>query len=83
MSNMLKSRTAAITMLTLLVMAGGAQAASARPDPADVKPHGVVLPPMSCPLERIGTQLVRCDNFTGAGVAAPAWIPELEPFLAR
>ena len=29
-----------------------------------------------CPLERIGTQLVRCDNLTGAGVEAPFWIPE-------
>ncbi|TQJ36361.1 hypothetical protein [Arthrobacter sp. SLBN-122] len=31
---------------------------------------------LSCPLERIGTQLVRCDNLTGAGVEAPFWIPE-------
>jgi hypothetical protein len=31
----------------------------------------------SCPLRRIGTQLVRCDNLTGAGVRAPSWIPEL------
>ena len=29
-----------------------------------------------CPLTRIGTQLVRCDNLTGAGVPAPYWIPE-------
>lgn len=29
-----------------------------------------------CPLERIGSQLVRCDNLTGAGVEAPSWIPE-------
>ncbi|MHC6591289.1 hypothetical protein [Arthrobacter sp. C152] len=31
---------------------------------------------VDCPLERIGTQLVRCDNLTGAGVSAPFWIPE-------
>jgi hypothetical protein len=31
----------------------------------------------SCPLQRIGTQLVRCDNLTGSGVRAPSWIPEL------
>ncbi|MGX5715452.1 hypothetical protein [Arthrobacter sp. MAHUQ-56] len=31
---------------------------------------------VDCPLERIGTQLVRCDNLTGAGAAAPYWIPE-------
>jgi len=29
-----------------------------------------------CPLERIGAQLVRCDNLTGGGVSAPDWIPE-------
>jgi hypothetical protein len=33
--------------------------------------------PGSCPLQRIGTQFVRCDNLTGAGVPAPQWIPEL------
>jgi len=31
---------------------------------------------VDCPLERIGSQLVRCDNLTGAGVDAPYWIPE-------
>ncbi|MET3164327.1 UNVERIFIED_ORG: hypothetical protein ABIB19_002756 [Arthrobacter sp. UYEF10] len=30
----------------------------------------------NCLLTRIGTQLLRCDNFTGAGVPAPYWIPE-------
>jgi hypothetical protein len=33
--------------------------------------------PGSCPLNRIGTQFVRCDNLTGAGVPAQPWIPEL------
>ena len=27
-----------------------------------------------CLLERLGTQFVRCDDLTGNGVAAPAWI---------
>ncbi|MDP9887381.1 hypothetical protein [Pseudarthrobacter enclensis] len=31
---------------------------------------------VDCPLERIGTQLVRCDNLTGTGAEAPFWIPE-------
>ena len=31
----------------------------------------------SCPLTRVGTQLVRCDNLTGNGVSAPRWIPQL------
>jgi hypothetical protein len=30
----------------------------------------------NCLLTRIDTQLVRCDNLTGAGVQAPAWVPE-------
>lgn len=30
----------------------------------------------SCPLTRVGTQLVRCDDLTGNGVSAPLWIPE-------
>jgi len=29
-----------------------------------------------CALRRIGTQFVRCDNLTGNGVAAPAWVLE-------
>lgn len=29
-----------------------------------------------CPLRRVGSQLVRCDNLTGNGVAAPAWVLE-------
>ncbi|MGH8827992.1 MAG: hypothetical protein ACRDVZ_10450 [Jiangellaceae bacterium] len=33
----------------------------------------------NCPLMRIGTQLVRCDNLTGLGAAAPAGIPEYAP----
>jgi hypothetical protein len=31
----------------------------------------------NCPLRRVGNQLVRCDNLTGAGVSAPHWVPEL------
>lgn len=30
----------------------------------------------SCLLERLGTQLVRCDDLTGNGVPAPLHIPE-------
>lgn len=30
----------------------------------------------TCSLARIGTQLVRCDSLTGAGVEAPSWVPE-------
>jgi len=31
----------------------------------------------SFPLNRIGTQLVRGDNLTGGGIAAPLWVPQL------
>ena len=30
----------------------------------------------TCPLERIDAQYVRCDDLTGLGASAPAWIPE-------
>jgi hypothetical protein len=29
----------------------------------------------NCPLRRVGSQFVRCDNLTGAGVTAPSWVP--------
>ena len=28
-----------------------------------------------CPLARVGTQFVRCDDLTGNGVPAPSFIP--------
>jgi hypothetical protein len=42
------------------------------------RPPPVVYPtsPGRCPLERVGDQLVRCDNLTGAGAVAPPWVPE-------
>jgi hypothetical protein len=46
--------------------------ASPPPDPSQAIAFGT-----DCPLRRIGTQFVRCDNLTGAGVPAPNWIPEL------
>jgi hypothetical protein len=46
--------------------------ASPPPDPSRAIAFG-----NDCPLRRIGTQFVRCDNLTGAGVQAPNWIPEL------
>ena len=48
--------------------------------PAAARPHpGESIPPRfdewNCLLSRIDTQLVRCDNLTGAGVPAPVWVP--------
>lgn len=62
---------------TILVAATGTASAVATPDPGPQRSY----PPSArssadCPLERVGTQLVRCDNLTGAGVAATEWVPE-------
>ncbi len=50
----------------------------ARQDPGDPAPattsHARTYP--YCPLERIGRQLVRCDNLTGNGALAPLAVPE-------
>ncbi|MDJ0459894.1 hypothetical protein PUN71_022050 [Arthrobacter sp. NQ7] len=42
---------------------------------AAVNPDGLTTY-ADCALERIDTQLVRCDNLTGGNVSAPDWIPE-------
>lgn len=65
-------RSGAVVAGVLLLLTGWLPVAAANPptDPA----HAIVN---GCPLERIGTQLVRCDHLTGAGVRAPSWIPEL------
>ena len=76
----------------LLLVAAAATAAAApaaaRPWPDDPAPRVRVGPAddrldpagasgRSAPLRRVGTQFVRGDLLTGAGVAAPSWIPEL------
>lgn len=63
---------AALLLLVLLPVITPAQASAGTP--AAPKESGVSAE--YCPLTRIGTQLVRCDNLTGAGVPAPYWIPE-------
>jgi hypothetical protein len=74
-----KSRIRVIAVVvasTGLVAIGTAGTASARPEPAP--PAAVVSDPGLCPLTRVGDQFTRCDDLTGAGVPAPAWIPEQE-----
>ena len=63
-------RPAGIAVLLCLAALATAVPAAGFPDEA---PGPSFVP---CPLERIGSQLVRCDNLTGAGVEAPSWIPE-------
>jgi len=50
--------------------------AGARPEPAPSAPTVQSSAAQPCLLTRIGDQFVRCDNLTGAGVAAPSWVPE-------
>jgi len=57
----------------VLVLTVGLSVAEASPTLGEPTPTS----PGSCPLQRIGTQFVRCDNLTGAGMSAPPWIPEL------
>ena len=57
----------------LLVLGGWLPVATASPP----DPPQDTFSSRRCPLQRIGTQLIRCDNLTGAGVRAPSWIPEL------
>ncbi len=49
--------------------------ATARDDPGP--PAGAATQTLlTCELERVGTQLVRCDDLTGNGATAPTYIPE-------
>lgn len=82
MSRSFVPRTAAAMLLSLLFVTGSASVASAHPDPGGpggAGQSGDVTSVQNCPLRRIDTQLVRCDNLTGAGVPAPAFILELVP----
>jgi hypothetical protein len=74
-------RTTSITTVVLsglLVLGTSASPAAARQDPGQVSTKTEQLTPRaegaSCPLRRVGTQFVRCDNLTGNGVPAPAWV---------
>jgi hypothetical protein len=72
--NMHVRHSGAVIAGVLLLLTGWLPVAMASPplDPSQPFPFG-----NDCPLRRIGTQFVRCDNLTGAGVRAPSWISEL------
>lgn len=65
---------ATTAVLSALVLGTGAVPAAARLDPGSAA--APVARAGGCPLERVGTQYVRCDANTGNGVPAPAWVPE-------
>ncbi len=67
-----------IAVVAVLLTAVGGLAAgpvSARPDPgpSDAPEHSGSA---QCPLTRVGTEYIRCDDNTGNGVPAPGWVPE-------
>jgi hypothetical protein len=72
----LLARYAAAAAAATLLAGLAVTSAAARPDPGEPIPIRFSSYE-NCPLNRIDTQLVRCDNLTGAGVVAPAYIPEL------
>jgi hypothetical protein len=79
---------AVMTRTTLLARCSAAAAATimlagltaipvvARPDPGELVQVQDSSGYPNCPLSRIGTQPVRCDYLTGAGVPAPAFVAE-------
>lgn len=80
MSNLSLRQLIAPASAAALVLLIGATPAAARPDagtPVTSTASATASTSANsgrCPLERIGTQLVRCDNLTGNGVAAPGWV---------
>ncbi|MDJ0335993.1 hypothetical protein QMG83_12225 [Salinibacterium sp. G-O1] len=78
MNSFTSIRGGAIAAVAALLVAGvGVSPAAARQDPGTLGGSSISsAQPGGCPLTRVGTQFMRCDNLTGAGVRAPAWIPE-------
>jgi hypothetical protein len=66
----------ATTATALLLVVVGAAPVSARPDPGETRVSHIETSTVQCLLERVGAQYVRCDDLTGNGVPAPAWVPE-------
>lgn len=69
-------RWTALAVTALLITAVVPAPAFAQQDAGTPTGSAPALIAPYCPLTRIGTQLVRCDVLTGAGVTAPVWIPE-------
>jgi hypothetical protein len=69
---------ATATALATLAMPVAAFPAAAKPEGAGSPVITRSLPdPGKCALQRLDRQLLRCDNLTGGGVAAPLSVPEL------
>jgi hypothetical protein len=70
------ARYSAVAAAATLLAGLAAAPATARPDPGEPVQIQDSSGYPNCPLSRIGTQFVRCDYLTGAGVPAPAFVPE-------
>ena len=69
-----------VGLMASLLLTGWLSVAAASPPP---DPLRAVAFGNDCPLRRVGTQFVRCDNLTGAGVQAPGSVPELTSSAIR
>ncbi|MDJ0313568.1 hypothetical protein [Arthrobacter sp. H35-D1] len=69
-------RPASIAVAALLMSLTVPATANARQDPGTLEGTVTVVTNQHCKQTRIGTQFVRCDALTGAGAAAPSWVPE-------
>jgi len=59
-----------------VVVALSALPAAARQDAGQIDQPSQATSSPFCTPERVGTQFVACDNLTGNGVPAPAWVHE-------
>jgi hypothetical protein len=69
-----KSRVLPILAVTAVLAGLTVLPATARQDVGS--PRLAAVPASTCQLARVGTQFVKCDDLTGNGVPAPAWVPE-------
>lgn len=67
-------RAAASAVVTAVLLLAGSTGASARPDAGPARTVSVERSTTGCSLTRVGAQLVRCDDLTGNGVSAPAFV---------
>lgn len=74
MSTTRRTITTTIALASLIVLGAGSLPATARQDAGPVIVH-TIPDDGHCPLTRVGTQFVKCDDLTGNGVPAPGWIP--------
>lgn len=74
-------RWPAVAATALLLTSVAALPASARQDPGPTagSSRSTAARQQTCPLTRLGAQLVRCDNLTGAGTPAPLWVQTWSP----